>query len=205
MASILLVRHAETTLNAARIVQYPDTPLSPHGVWQAGRLADRLRREGVSHVASSDYARADATARAICNASGVELTTNPILRERHLGVLRGRPYSEVGGLVFSDSHDPEAGESWAEFTNRIDRLWAWVVELHARVSGPLAVVTHGLVCRGVAARHLTFPSGHDLPAFANASVTVVDAAPPWNVRLAASRSHLDGDDHRGPGDDISTI
>ena len=40
--SILLIRHGETALNAARIVQHPETPLNERGVGQARRLAERL-------------------------------------------------------------------------------------------------------------------------------------------------------------------
>ena len=143
MTTILLVRHAESTLNADRVVQHPDTPLSERGVWQAGRLGDRLREAGVTHVVSSDYARAEATARAICDATGAPLTVDPVLRERNLGVLRGRPYTEVEGLVFSETHDPEEGERWTDFEARLDRLWTWVGRLHDETPGRLAVVTHG--------------------------------------------------------------
>ena len=103
---IYLVRHAETTLNAACVVQYPDTPLSSHGQWQALRLAAHLHRLGITHVVSSDYTRARATATTICDASKAALTVDPILRERHLGELRGRPYSEVRDQVFSEHVDP---------------------------------------------------------------------------------------------------
>ena len=128
---IYLVRHAETTLNAARVVQYPDTPLSSHGRWQARRLAEHLRRQGIARVVSSDYARARTTAETICDASKATLTVDPILRERHLGELRGRPYAEVREQVFSEHFDPANGETWTDFTDRIDRLWMWVHELPA--------------------------------------------------------------------------
>ena len=40
--TILLIRHGETALNAARIVQPADTPLSERGIAQARALARRL-------------------------------------------------------------------------------------------------------------------------------------------------------------------
>lgn len=207
MHSIRLVRHAETTLNATRTVQYADTPLSEHGVWQAQRLAIRLRDEGVTHLASSDYARAHATALAVQEATQAELTIDPLLRERHLGTLRGRPYAEIEELVFSETVDPEGGERWLDFVNRLDRLWHRVTTLAKELDahGPcvLAVVTHGLVCRGLAARHLTLPTNETPARFPNASVTVIDPAPPWRVRVLASQSHLadetSTDPHRTPG------
>ena len=177
---IYLVRHAETTLNAARIVQYPDTPLSSHGRWQAGRLAAHLGKLGITQVVSSDYTRAHATATTICDATKATLTVDPILRERHLGELRGRPYSEVREQVFS------------EHFGRIDRLWTWVHEVRATAQGALAVVTHGLVCRSLASRHLAVPGDAPLT-FGNASVTIIDPEPPWRVRVMASNTYLDDD------------
>ena len=189
---IFLVRHAETTLNAARVVQYPDTPLSARGRWQAGRLAVHLSGQGITRVASSDYERARETAETISEATSATLTVDPILRERHLGTLRGRPYSEVGEQVFSDRYDPADGESWAQFTQRIDDLWSWVHELSQTVHGAVAVVTHGLVCRALAARHLAVPGDSPLT-FGNASVTVIDPEPPWRVRVMSSNTYLDND------------
>ena len=62
--AIYLIRHGQTPSNAARVMQYPDTPLSESGVLQAQRLGERLREVGIRHILSSDYARARATAEA---------------------------------------------------------------------------------------------------------------------------------------------
>ena len=70
--AILLIRHGETALNAARIVQHPDTPLSERGVGQAQRLAQRLADFPISNIVSSDYRRAYMTAEAIAAASKVQ-------------------------------------------------------------------------------------------------------------------------------------
>lgn len=190
---ILLIRHAETTLNAARVVQFPDTPLSARGRWQAARLAQRLRRQRVGRVLSSDYARAHLTAQPIADATRATLTLDPLLRERHMGDLRGRPYTEVGDLVFAEDFDPSGGERWTDFVARVDRLWTAVGQLQASVQGALAVVTHGLVCRVIATRHLDLARDGETP-FRNASVTEIDPTPPWRVRRLACRTHLESDD-----------
>ena len=44
-ARILLIRHGETELNAKRVLQPPETPLSERGVAQAERLARRLETD----------------------------------------------------------------------------------------------------------------------------------------------------------------
>ncbi|MFN7345615.1 MAG: histidine phosphatase family protein, partial [Betaproteobacteria bacterium] len=63
---LLLIRHGETAWNAGgRIQGQLDIPLSATGVWQAGRLADRLAAAGAERidvVVASDLARARLTA-----------------------------------------------------------------------------------------------------------------------------------------------
>ena len=154
--SILLIRHGETVGNAARVVQHPDDPLSPRGIAQAERLARRLASEGVSAIVSSDYARARGTAERLQQLTGAPLLFEPLLQERNFGDLRGTPYSEIGFDMFGLDYAPPNGESWPVFHARVDRAWARVQEhLSATAGGRLAVVTHGLVCRSLAARTYT--------------------------------------------------
>ena len=57
--AILLVRHGETALNAARVMQPADTPLSERGLAQARAVARRLAQRGrVAALLSSDLPRA---------------------------------------------------------------------------------------------------------------------------------------------------
>ena len=53
--AIFLIRHAETALNAQRIVQLPETPLSERGLRQADCIGQRLAGMGVARILSSDY------------------------------------------------------------------------------------------------------------------------------------------------------
>ena len=63
--AVVLVRHGETALNAARVLQPADTPLSARGVVQAQALARRLAATGrVAAIVSSDLPRAWRTAEA---------------------------------------------------------------------------------------------------------------------------------------------
>ena len=189
---IFLARHGETADNAARVVQLPDAPLSARGMAQAERLARRLAREGVGHILSSDMARAATTARAVQRATGVPLTFEPLLHERNFGDLRGRAYADLGFDMFEPDYAPPNGETWPVFHARVDRAWARVQALAAATDGHLAVVTHGLVCRSIAGRHLRLPDGETVPEkWANASVTIVDCPAPWRVQLLNCIAHLD--------------
>ena len=85
------------------------------------------------------------------------------------------------------------GESWAQFHARVDRAWALVQQAAAAAKGNLAVVTHGLVCRSLAGRHLILPDRQEAPErWENTALTIIDYPAPWRVRLLNSIDHLDG-------------
>ena len=201
---IFLIRHGETLGNAARIVQRPGIPLSPRGVAQAERLARRLEGEGIGRILSSDLARAMTTARHVQQATGVELVFDPLLQERNFGDVRGTPYADLGFDLFATDYAPPRGETWEVFHARVDRAWALVRRIAADTEGHLAVVTHGLVCRSLAARHLRLPAGQEAPErWENTAVTIVEGQAPWRVLLLNSIAHLDDIDvaplrHSGP-------
>ena len=192
MSRIFLIRHGETEGNALRIVQRPDIPLSPRGVMQAERLARRLASERVVRIVSSDFARAAATAEHIQRAIGAPLSFEPLLQERNFGDLRGTPYAKLGFDMFEPDYAPPNGETWRVFHSRVDQAWARVQVLAAETGGNLAVVTHGLVCRSLAARHLILADGESVPErWENTSLTIVDWPAPWRVRLLNCVAHLE--------------
>jgi broad specificity phosphatase PhoE len=189
--SIFVIRHGETASNANRVLQVPETPLSERGLAQAERLGRRMAELGVTHILSSDYARAHMTARAVSDATGLTIEIEPSLRERNFGDLRGRPYSEVGD-IFAEGFEPRGGESWETFYARTDRSWQIVSALARECTGSLAVVTHGLVCKAFVERSASIPDGLAAPAgYANTSVTVVAQAPPWRIERLNCAEHLD--------------
>lgn len=193
--AIFLIRHGETACNAARIVQTPDIPLSPVGLAQAERLAARLAPMGVGHILTSDLARARMTAERVHAASGAPVTFDAGLQERNYGDVRGRTYAELGVDILAPDYEPPGGERWADFHARVDAVWERVVETAAATDGNLAVVTHGLVCYSLALRRLRLPAGSAPPVrWANASLTVIDPTPPWEVRVLNCSAHLDGPD-----------
>ncbi len=200
--SIFVIRHGETASNASGVVQHPETPLSERGLAQARLLGERLAGVGVARILSSDYARASMTADQIRDATGAPMEFDATLRERNYGDLRGRPYTEVGQYIWMEGYEPPGGESWEVFHTRVDRAWEGVRRAAAETDGNLAVVTHGLVCYSLLARHLALPDGASEPTrFGNTALTVVDAEPPWSVRLVACCAHLDeaaADDARRP-------
>ncbi len=199
--TIYLIRHGETLGNAARIVQRPDSPLSSRGIAQAERLARQLESAGISHIVSSDLTRATMTAEPLQRATGASLVLDPLLQERSFGDLRGTPYAVLGFDIFAPDYVPPNGESWEVFHHRVDRAWALVRGAAAATGGHLAVVTHGLVCRSLAARHLSLPAGEEVPIrWENASLTIAEDSPPWRVRVLNSIAHLEDLPVGAPGD-----
>jgi len=197
--TVLLIRHGETDLNAARVVQFPHTPLGDNGKQQAEQLGRRLARSSIELVLSSDYERARMTAAHVVRHSGAKLLESSHLRERNFGDIRGTSYEELGELdIFAPDFDPTGGESWPVFHARVDLAWAEITEHAQSLSGNLAVVTHGLVLRSLLERVLDV-SAHQLEpeiVVANTSVTTVEPAPPWRVLEFANLDHLE----TGPGD-----
>ena len=197
--AIFLIRHGETRGNAERIVQVPDIPLSARGAAQAERLARRLAAAGIARILSSDLARAAMTAERLRLETGASLDLDPLLQERNFGDIRGTPYAELGFDPFVPEFEPPRGESWPVFHARVERAWALVQAVAARTEGHLAVVTHGLVCRSLAERHLLLPPGAAAPlTWPNTSLTIADGPAPWRVRLLNCVSHLEGLDGIGP-------
>ena len=194
-ARILLIRHGETELNAKRVLQPPETPLSERGVAQAERLARRLEGAGLHRIVVSDLRRAEMTAEAIAARTRLPLERDPELAERSFGDLRGRPYASLDADPFAPGYTPPGGESWEAFHARVDRAWARIDELARATPGPIAVVTHGLFCRSVVDRLASVPPDIALegPRWRNTSLTVLElrATGRWHVTLLDDVTHLD--------------
>ena len=192
--SLLIIRHGETPLNVARVLQPADTPLSANGRAQAEALAQHLRGAGLAAILSSDLPRALTTAQAIGRACGLPVTTSPLLQERNFGDLRGQRYDDLDNDPLSAEQAPPGGESRSEFQARCSAAWAEICRHQAAAGGPLAVVTHGLVIRDWLQRGpLLLPAGMLPPErLGNTSLTVVDAAPPHRVHRLDDTAHLQG-------------
>lgn len=191
--SLYIVRHGETALNAARVLQPADTPLSARGRAQAALVAQRLAAEGLCGVLSSDQPRALQTAQAVAAAAGLAVVSSPLLQERHFGELRGRPYDTLDFDPLAMDEAPAGGESRREFEQRIAAGWDWVLQQHRAAPGPLAVVTHGLVVLNWLGVQIALAPGLARPErIGNTAVTVCDATPPHRARVVACVSHLVG-------------
>lgn len=193
--SILLVRHGETALNAARIVQHPETPLNERGIGQAQRLAARLAEFPVAGIVSSDYKRAHMTAEAIAGVTGLPILIQESLRERNFGDARGVPHGDLGFDLYAPDFHPRGGESWPIFHQRVALAWAEVAARAAGIEGDLVVVSHALVCRSLVENQLSLGMEQDaaVPRWPNTALTVIENRAPWRVSVLACGAHLGGE------------
>ncbi len=190
--TIVWVRHGETALNAGRIMQPAETPLSPRGQAQAAALARRIATLRPAALLTSDLPRARQTADALAAATGLALQVDARLHERSFGDWRGRPLASLDADPLTFEAAPPGGESMAAFLARAAEAWALAVAWRARLDGPLVVVSHGLLIQAVLCHHVRWPAGLAPPAqLANTALTIVDPPPDAIVRLAGCTVHLD--------------
>lgn len=192
--SLILIRHGETPLNVARVLQPFDTPLSDNGIAQARLVGERLKTLGIAGILSSDQKRALMTAQAISESTGLPVETSTLLHERNFGDLRGKAYDTLGYDPISMEAAPPNGESMQQFRDRCARAFALAVERQRALGdGRLAVVSHGLVIRVIVEAHVRLGEGQVIPMrIANTSVTIVSPQPPHLVELLDCIRHLDG-------------
>ena len=198
---LCMVRHGETDWNAERRIQGQlDIPLNAKGRSQALAMARGLADERFAALYSSDLQRAMQTAAATASTHQLAIRREPLLRERHFGVLQSmtaeearvrHPEASQRLAVRDTEYAFDDGESLAIFEQRIR---AYLSELFRRHAGEtVLVVTHGGVL-DIAYRHATgmpLSSRRDF-ALPNAALNWLEGdAEGWRVLRWADLSHVD--------------
>lgn len=190
--SIILIRHGETLLNAARTIQPADTPLAPRGLVQAERVAERVRALRPAVILSSDMPRAWQTAQAISRSTGLTPISTPLLWERNFGDLRGRAYDTLSFNAMEMVEAPPNGESMASFHARVAEALAYAAHLRQSLDGPLIVVSHGLVIRALLENNISLGK-HAIPErIGNTALTAISSSAPHTAELVNCTVHLVG-------------
>ncbi len=146
---LLLIRHGETDWNLKkRYCGHNDISLNATGKDQARRLRQRLEKEKIHKVYSSDRKRAVETARIVFGA--LEIETIPQLREIHFGSFEGLTHNQIikrHRRVYEkwlkdpfNNHIP-GGEPLPDFRERIASAFNQIIS-HNR-NKIVAVVCHG--------------------------------------------------------------
>jgi probable phosphoglycerate mutase len=107
------------------------------------------------------------------------------------------PYDALTESPFAPGFVPPNGESVEAFHGRVARAFALIALRRRALSGPLVVITHGLVCAAILENHSQGAVVSER--FDNTAVTVLDPAPPFTTRLINCTQHLSAIDRVGGG------
>lgn len=153
---IIIVRHGETDYNVQRRLQgWLDVPLNKDGITQARKVAERLMREAVSVIYSSDHKRALGTAKHISQKHKLLPRRRKALREDRLGILEGWQWEKQPDaykqaqwerrILARNTGDldwkVDGGESFGEHTTRVKKFLNQIEKLHP--SDTIMLVSHG--------------------------------------------------------------
>lgn len=143
MIELLLVRHGESTWNAAGRMQgqTASPELTERGRRQAVEAGAQLLAQGAERLLTSDLVRARQTAAVIGTTLRLEPEPDPLLRERHYGTWQGSDSAEAirATRFLSDDERVPGGESLREVRQR----WTTLLAALRGTRGPVVVVTHG--------------------------------------------------------------
>ncbi|MFC2043082.1 histidine phosphatase family protein [Chloroflexota bacterium] len=146
---ITLLRHAESTGNAAKCLQgQNNAPLTKTGERQAEALAEywQTQEDNYDLIISSPQKRARSTAQIIAKTLSITLQFDPAWMERAFGILEGLPYSEMleqnPPLDFYHPYDQigESGECLMDLYLRASKA---VQCLLKNPPGSYLIVSHG--------------------------------------------------------------
>lgn len=157
---IVILRHGETTHNAAGIWQGQlDSELSERGVAQARAAGPAVMALRPTRIVSSDLTRAARTAAMVAEAGGIPVSLDARFREIHAGQWQGMNNEEVARLFPEQraavlrGEDIKRGIDGESMGDVLERVRAGLEELIAGMEQRECVVvsTHGAAARAVAA------------------------------------------------------
>ena len=144
MTTVYLVRHAEAEGNLYRRVHgWYNSLITDNGYRQIAALRGRFADIHIDAVYSSDLFRTMTTAKAVYLSHGLELHTDPGLREIGLGAWEDKPWGELErcdamNLIRFNHSSPdfrvEGGETFAQVQARLKGA---VLRLAAAHPGPV--------------------------------------------------------------------
>jgi broad specificity phosphatase PhoE len=190
---VVLWRHGRTTWNAeSRFQGTTDVPLDAVGVAQAERAARDLATLEPDLIVASDLERAHVTAETLGGMTGLDVVTDPALRETYAGTWQGLVRAEIlaaDGETFRrwlDGEDvrPGGGETRGEVADRVTS--AVLRHLDGVPPGGLLVVaSHGGALRCCIGTLLGLPLEHwaALGGLVNCAWSVLEELPGGRWRL----------------------
>jgi len=208
MTTIYLIRHAEAEGNLYRRVHgWYDSLITDNGYRQIAALEKRFRGISIDAVYSSDLFRTRTTARAVYVPKGLELHTDPGLRELKLGDWEDMTFGFVRhrfpqAMELFNRTDPAwevpGGESFFQLGERVEEAVRRIARRHSGQT--VALFSHGMAIRQFLGRVKNVPpeQWHSMPHGDNTAVSCLT----WDgerfaIEFEMDNSHL--------SEDISTL
>ena len=208
MTTIYLIRHAEAEGNLYRRVHgWYDSLITDNGYRQIAALEKRFRGISIDAVYSSDLFRTRTTARAVYVPKGLELHTDPGLRELKLGDWEDMTFGFVRhrfpqAMELFNRTDPAwevpGGESFFQLGERVEETVRRIARRHSGQTA--ALFSHGMPIRQFLGRVKNIPpeQWHSMPHGDNTAVSCLT----WDgerfaIEFEMDNSHL--------SEDISTL
>ncbi len=151
MTRVIIIRHGETEWNASVKYQgHTDVELSEVGKAQAVKVGERLKKEKINAIYSSDLKRAYDTGLQIAKRCRLSCITQEDLRETSFGEWEGLTYKEISSkypkLVKKWRSDPETikppgGESFRQMQERVINIFNKIISKHPGET--VALISHG--------------------------------------------------------------
>lgn len=152
LLEIIIVRHGQSEGNRDQVFTgHSASPLTELGRRQAEATADRLAPRGVDAIYASDLPRAMQTAEPLVQRTGAPFFTDAAIRERNIGDLTGKTFTEIQTempevwqalMAREPAFRPPGGESSVDLRARVgaflDGLWSRHGE------GRVVLVSHGI-------------------------------------------------------------
>lgn len=201
MTTIYLIRHAEAEGNLYRRVHgWYDSLITDNGYRQIKALEERFRDIPVDAVYSSDLFRTRTTARAIYVPKGLELHTDPGLRELNLGDWEDLTFGEVRHteperMSLFNRTDPawqvENAESFFQLGDRLYGTVRRIAEEHPNQT--VALFSHGMALRQFLGKVKDTPAKewHSMPHGDNTAVSCLTwDGEKFEIQFEMDNSHL---------------
>ncbi|KAM3131358.1 hypothetical protein pb186bvf_016540 [Paramecium bursaria] len=179
--------------------------LSQLGKKQADALGKRISKENFEFILVSDLNRTMQTFESIkqFHQKPIEPILEPLLREKHAGVLQGQSLVLPKKLAQEQGVDirvfrPDQGESWEDVNKRAQQLLQKIQQLAAQLKQPtvkVLLVTHGGFIMEFM-NHMNFLQSKKNPVYnnnaQNCSITVVSYKKPGDIKVLVNNdaSHI---------------
>lgn len=175
------IRHGQSVYNAeGRVQGQSDVPLSELGRKQSEAVAAATARMPIEALYSSPLRRAMQTARAVADALGLEIRTDPRLKEVDAGIFQDKLRSDLEQLYPQQlarwlSGDLDFVIPGGESRRMLARRGCQALEA-IRQAGhdEAAVVCHGRLLVVTLHRLVDFPAGQQPAALHNGSITTLE-------------------------------